>query len=66
MSEHHPLDDRQHGHAIRRRQGGRTSMYHEQLYPKAAIEKALGDQGNSWGQFVAEGIRASDTSTGAY
>jgi hypothetical protein len=33
-------DDRQHGHAIRRRQGGRTSVYHEQLYPAAARQKA--------------------------
>jgi hypothetical protein len=37
----HPNDDRQHGHAIRRRQGGRTSVYHDQLYPKAAVMKRL-------------------------
>jgi len=37
----HPLDDRQHGHAIRRRQGGRTSIYHDQLYPRGAMHKGL-------------------------
>jgi hypothetical protein len=26
-------DDRQHSHAIRRRQGGRTSIYHNAFYP---------------------------------
>lgn len=40
-ASHDPLDDRQHGHAIRRRQGGRTSIYHDQLYPRGAIEKNL-------------------------
>lgn len=28
-----PQDDRQHGHAIRRRQGGRTSIYGGAFYP---------------------------------
>jgi hypothetical protein len=39
MATQQPSDDRQHGHAIRRRQGGRTSIYHDQLYPSSAIEK---------------------------
>jgi hypothetical protein len=34
-----PMDDRQHGQAIRRRQGGRTSIYHDQLYPAAAWDR---------------------------
>jgi hypothetical protein len=39
MATQHPLDDRQHGQAIRRRQGGRTSIYHDQLYPVAALQR---------------------------
>lgn len=31
-ASHDPLDDRQHSHAIRRRQGGRTSMYGNTFY----------------------------------
>jgi hypothetical protein len=32
-------DDRQHGHAIRRRKGGRTSIYHNVFYP---VSMAIG------------------------
>lgn len=35
-------DDRQHGHAIRRRQGGRTSIYHNAFYP---VSLAIGGGG---------------------
>jgi hypothetical protein len=38
----HPLDDRQHSHAIRRRQGGRTNVYGSSFYPP---ETAINGQG---------------------
>lgn len=59
-----PMDDRQHGHAIRRRQGGRTSIYHDQLYQSAATEKALLDPDTDWLDNLQ--VRGSDGSTGAY
>lgn len=72
-----PMDDRQHGHAIRRRQGGRTSMYHDVFYPVSIPWwMYMTPQPNEDDDQVAGapdgggvpsgGIPGSDGSTGAY
>lgn len=47
-------DDRMHGQAIRRRQGGRTSIYHDQLYPSAALERR--QLTDSWAHMYEPGL----------